>query len=1529
VLIPKIKEQYSSMNISDEMARLLAVERLNNDTARLNELRELSKSEAVLDDSSVTKAHQTYNGTDYYDFYIPTSLKHVILTGDTTIGFGAFMDCTTLESVLLPESLEVIMPYAFDGCTSLLGIVIPGNVYEIGQYAFNNNISMLTAEIEEAKAGQQKLLQIINRGTFRNCYKLDDFLIPVTIKTVGRYAFENCISLSSIEFPESVTTIDDDAFYGCRSLTEVVVPNTVTKIGYGAFGQCTGLTAMTLPFVGSYKYQVGHDGFENLYGYIFGDGSNRETNSDGSIATEVKNFTPAGKSVAYSYENGLDETLGTPVMMTEAELKAYINANTNAELYGLTDVYSDTNLFRIPTALVKVTVTLDTVIADYAFENVSMLTTFDSETVTSIHNYAFHNCTSLVSMNANGDKVINIHDGLTEIKDHAFDGCSSIVSLVIPASVGNGTEIGSYIFAYCTGLKEIDFQNAIIGECMFSHCTGLEHLTIPNTIETVEDYAFEYCTGLGTKDYGDDDFLEDKLIWENSEDGRATDSVYRKCNIKLENKVIGTGMFRHCYGIKVMNIPDNIEEVGYGAFDACMSLLSIRIPFAGKQRLSVTTSLNSDGETYTAVQNSMGKEYLFGWIFGETLENLDTLEFEQTDTEYIVKQCYYMTTKTGNLTADEIPFTSECKKDLGVDENGFFTFRIPNCLNQVYISDNCDVIGHGAFMFNKNVETFHVPKGNVYIGMYAFYMSGINSLDLPESNISIGDGAFQGTDLVEIIIKNGIISPYQFADSTKLVKVTILSKIINIGEGAFAGCTALEELVLPFVGKNYNDRAGLSATDKHLGYLFGSITEADGSPVEGTYKVEQHYSTTQTRAYYIPKTLKKVEITNDTQISMGAFEGCESIECVILPEYRVLNDQKLPFTTIGAYAFANCLKLKGAHYRYEANDNGAAGTVVNHYDYYARYNNLNELAATYRVFTYVDSVDEKYHVRGPEIVLNPGEEEPSISEYPEYVKVEQSDGTFKYYETTETAYETLEDLLAAQEKTKDIAYDIHEENGAEYIYEPSKKYITLYDLQVAYGEQVVYFRVENEELYDENTIQYLRIPTYTSTIGNYAFANCKALETVLFMGTSTLPTNDMGNKWIFEGEEVDMLTSMSNSVFRHCSSLANLVWGYDNLEYDNGFVNNSYGIKFDSHIASLGEYSFYNTGGTTVTIHEGIEDIATHAFASSAKVQEIELENTLIGAHMFDNCDTLEEVTIPEQITTVGNYAFANCDMLTRVDVQNAIIGNYMFYKCSKLKNVDTDYISDNGVKYTEDLAEIGYGAFGGCSNLESMTLPFVGKSASSNDTFEGLFGYIFGHTQVAGSYAAKQTYTLGAVSKTVPVCKNDICTTETISASGVQNGFTFYIPTKLKRLHITTITSLGFGCLMDVQIASISWDDITEIGDYSFYDADGVQYINSGSNLINEILIDDVTAVGNYAFAHMDRIDKVTLPVSLSDASQIGDYVFAYNKELDEIDIQNKILGDHMFDSCATLEEITIPEAVDTIGTHAFANCPTLYVLN
>ncbi len=164
----------------------------------------------------------------------------VIADGVTSIGVYAFYDCTSLTSVTIPDSVTSIGSGAFSHCKSLTSVTIPDSVTSIGGAAFNGCSSLTSVTIPDSVTS-------IGGEAFFNCTSLTSVTIPNSVTSIGEYAFSDCSSLTSVTIPDSVTSIVNGAFAGCRSLTSVTIPDSVTSIDWSAFAGCRSLTSVTIP----------------------------------------------------------------------------------------------------------------------------------------------------------------------------------------------------------------------------------------------------------------------------------------------------------------------------------------------------------------------------------------------------------------------------------------------------------------------------------------------------------------------------------------------------------------------------------------------------------------------------------------------------------------------------------------------------------------------------------------------------------------------------------------------------------------------------------------------------------------------------------------------------------------------------------------------------------------------------------------------------------------------------------------------------------------------------------------------------------------------------------------------------------------------------------------------------------------------------------------------------------------------------------------------------------------------------------
>ena len=191
-----------------------------------------------------------------------------------------------------------------------------------------------------------------------------------------------------------------------------------------------------------------------------------------------------------------------------------------------------------------------------------------------IEDSAFEGCSSLTS--------VVIPNGVKKIEECTFQGCSSLASIGIPNSV---TGIGNSAFCGCSSLALINIPNVvtIIGRAAFSECTSLTSVDIPDSVESIGDYAFSFCTNLTSVEIPGNVTSIGKCIFENCTSLiKICVSDVNKCFSAVDGVIYSKDLTEVvCFppGIKGdYYILDGVIRIGWGAFDGCSSLTSIKIP---------------------------------------------------------------------------------------------------------------------------------------------------------------------------------------------------------------------------------------------------------------------------------------------------------------------------------------------------------------------------------------------------------------------------------------------------------------------------------------------------------------------------------------------------------------------------------------------------------------------------------------------------------------------------------------------------------------------------------------------------------------------------------------------------------------------------------------------------------------------------------------------------------------------------------------------------------------------------------------
>lgn len=155
----------------------------------------------ALEDGETCQAVR-YTGFDE-DVSVPEKMKNL----SVKMLYQTFSDCTLVETVILPETIEIIDNMAFWKCTSLKTVEMQEGLKAIGRCSFGGCSELESLDFPES-------LEYIDEMVFIGCVKLKEVSFGKNLKSIGSQAFTACVNLEKVRIP-SGTEIAEDAFEQC------------------------------------------------------------------------------------------------------------------------------------------------------------------------------------------------------------------------------------------------------------------------------------------------------------------------------------------------------------------------------------------------------------------------------------------------------------------------------------------------------------------------------------------------------------------------------------------------------------------------------------------------------------------------------------------------------------------------------------------------------------------------------------------------------------------------------------------------------------------------------------------------------------------------------------------------------------------------------------------------------------------------------------------------------------------------------------------------------------------------------------------------------------------------------------------------------------------------------------------------------------------------------------------------------------------------------------------------------------------
>ncbi len=625
-----------------------------------------------------------------YAFAGLTALQEVVLPSTVTkIDYGAFFGCSALTTVKTRidgvertgmPNVKFFNQNAFAGC-GLRGTLTFTSAVAIADYAFAYNTSLTGVTL----TGET---QSVGAYAFAGNTKLETLKVQAEKIKLGQFVFSGCTSLKTADFNTAV--VPSGAFYGCRSLESVTLGKDVAHIGEYAFGG-TKLSSITVKSGNTALYPV------TDAPYLLD-----------NTGTKIILVTPATENLVIS-ESSKIKVLGTGACSGNTNLKSiYAPSITIIDSYAMANCtkLSSVTFGKLTAigdyAFQSTAVTLHpsfdslSLIGDYAFANTKLTSVTIPDGVT-VGRYAFEECSSLESVvigdeavllygafsfNKNRDNWSNVVEYVDGERYYAYKYLSPLTSLTI----GENVDIGEYAFFGAAELLSVTLGNgARIGDYAFYNAASLTDISLGKVIK-IGEYAFsgdivpvytiQDCSS-GYEAYDDEGYI-----------------IYKFYTPKFTSLDLGKA-----------------ESIGKEAFAYCQSLASVTL-----------------GETQVIKD-------------GTFRNNTALTEINLGKVKYIGEAAF------SECMLVEIDLSS-------VVEVGKYSFLQNEELTSVKLGKDIISVGEGAFSYCKKllgVENLDKIKD---IGAYAFAYTDIKSANLKNAE-KIGDFAFLKQSLADFTLVLG------------------------------------------------------------------------------------------------------------------------------------------------------------------------------------------------------------------------------------------------------------------------------------------------------------------------------------------------------------------------------------------------------------------------------------------------------------------------------------------------------------------------------------------------------------------------------------------------------------------------------------------------------------------------------------------------------------------------------------------------------------------------------------------------------
>lgn len=775
-----------------------------------------------------------YNAAKTELISYPTSREgesYTLLPTTTVICISAFEGNNNIKEIILPDGLIEIRAFAFSLCTSLETVCIPNTVELIDNNAFGNCTALSNLSFQ--MGGTCKM--VVGKYAFQRI-AAQNLVLPATMMYLGDYVFLGSrinslafeegsqlysmgdqvfqnVPLTTLTLPDGLTTVGSNTFYGCSSLVSVIFGEGLTTLGDGTF-ENSSVEMVHFPATLQNLGAMTFEGCANLREVTFAPFAQLTVLPEGTFYNTNLERIVIPASIK---EFACSET-GKGVFQNCAKLQSV----TFAEGSQLLKIGRRTFKDCISLASFDIPVTVSSV-GEYAFQNCESLTSITvPANVTSMATGIFSTCVNLTD--------VILETKATELPGWMFANCHNLTSITIPATV-------SSIGAYCFTNTPIECIDVAAGSKFFVSVDGVlfnadksqvmlypeekkdSSFTIPNTVTTVVEGIFNDNSYLAELIFEDGD--QPLQIQKN-----AFAEMVGLVKVELPERLsrVGQNAFQNCGKLMLINVPSTATSstFGSGAFSGCTKLMEVR----NESALNIKAGDSKYGGIAANAENVYNPE-TGASIFQEDDNGFITFSQEESGVTYV-----YIAAYLGEATQVTVP-----ENVTHISEVAFAHTSV----TKVVLPEGLLVIDDQAFDHCDLLEEINIPSTVHTIGQQAFnYCESLSMVVIPESVNSMGYYAFDSCGTVQLMVEvTGKQTGWNtyWTDATRIIwgydGQEHTYKFNTMGAGTVESVTTQYSVDLPKLTRD--------------GYIFGGWY--DNANCTGKALKSPYYSTEKTQLY--------------------------------------------------------------------------------------------------------------------------------------------------------------------------------------------------------------------------------------------------------------------------------------------------------------------------------------------------------------------------------------------------------------------------------------------------------------------------------------------------------------------------------------------------------------------------------------------------------------------------------------------------------------------------------------------------------